>query len=66
LTDKLNIAVINFIPWLVPLEQLTNAMLCGVAEQMGDLEHAFSAYENALQYNPILLGLPDVAGNAQL
>jgi len=39
----------------------------GVAEQMGDLEHALSAYENALRHNPMSLsGLTQVAGIARI
>ena len=41
-------------------------MRCSIAEQMGDLEHALSAYENALQHNPVLLELTHVAGVARL
>lgn len=38
-----------------------------VAEQMGDLEHAISAYENALRHNPLSLsGLTQVAGIARI
>ncbi|KAJ4485474.1 TPR-like protein [Lentinula aciculospora] len=38
-----------------------------VAEQMGDLEHALSAYENALRHNPMSLsGLTQVAGIARI
>ncbi|KAF5361630.1 hypothetical protein D9758_007381 [Tetrapyrgos nigripes] len=38
-----------------------------VAEQMGDLEHALSAYENALRHNPLSLsGLTQVAGIARI
>lgn len=38
-----------------------------VAEQMGDLEHALSAYENALRHNPNSLpGLTQVAGIARI
>ncbi|KAI9566990.1 TPR-like protein [Boletus coccyginus] len=38
-----------------------------VAEQMGDLEHAITAYENALRHNPISLpGLSQVAGIARV
>ncbi|KAF8887712.1 hypothetical protein BD779DRAFT_1672540 [Infundibulicybe gibba] len=38
-----------------------------VAEQMGDLEHALSAYENALRHNPMsLAGLTQVAGIARI
>jgi len=41
--------------------------LGGVAEQMGDLEHALSAYENALRHNPMSLsGLTQVAGIARI
>ncbi|TFK38602.1 hypothetical protein BDQ12DRAFT_683044 [Crucibulum laeve] len=37
-----------------------------VAEQMGDLEHALSAYENALRHNPMSIsGLTQVAGIAR-
>ncbi|KAK7688149.1 hypothetical protein QCA50_008519 [Cerrena zonata] len=38
-----------------------------VAEQMGNLEHALSAYENALRHNPeSLSGLTQVAGIARI
>ncbi|KAF9560195.1 TPR-like protein [Agrocybe pediades] len=38
-----------------------------VAEQMGDLEHALSAYENALRHNPLSIsGLSQVAGIARI
>ncbi|KAI5991298.1 TPR-like protein [Pisolithus orientalis] len=38
-----------------------------VAEQMGDLEHAITAYENALRHNPLSLsGLTQVAGIARI
>ncbi|CAA7264679.1 unnamed protein product [Cyclocybe aegerita] len=38
-----------------------------VAEQMGDLEHALSAYENALRHNPMSVsGLTQVAGIARI
>ncbi|EIW86324.1 TPR-like protein, partial [Coniophora puteana RWD-64-598 SS2] len=38
-----------------------------VAEQMNDLEHAISAYENALRHNPMSLpGLTQVAGIARI
>lgn len=38
-----------------------------VAEQMGDLEHALSAYENALRHNPMSMsGLTQVAGIARI
>jgi len=38
-----------------------------VAEQMGDLEHALSACENALRHNPMsLAGLTQVAGIARI
>ncbi|KAK7468464.1 glucose repression mediator protein, variant 2 [Stygiomarasmius scandens] len=38
-----------------------------VAEQMGDLEHALNAYENALRHNPVSLsGLTQVAGIARI
>jgi cytochrome c-type biogenesis protein CcmH/NrfG len=43
------------------------AWLGRVAEQMGDLEHALSAYENALRHNPMSLsGLTQVAGIARI
>jgi cytochrome c-type biogenesis protein CcmH/NrfG len=38
-----------------------------VAEQMGDLEHALSAYENALRHNALSVsGLTQVAGIARI
>ncbi|KAG5221312.1 TPR protein [Salix suchowensis] len=38
-----------------------------VAEQMTDLDHALSAYENALRHNPVsLAGLTQVAGIARI
>ena len=38
-----------------------------VAEQMGDLDRALSAYENALRHNPHSLpGLTNVAGIARI
>jgi general transcriptional corepressor CYC8 len=38
-----------------------------IAEQMGDLEHAQSAYESALRHNPISMsGLTQVAGIARI
>ncbi|KAF8060933.1 TPR-like protein [Lyophyllum atratum] len=49
---KLNVA--NEQTWL---------LIGRVAEQMGDLEHALTAYENALRHNPMSLsGLTQVAG----
>lgn len=43
------------------------ARLGRVAEQMGNLEHALSAYENALRHNPMSLpGLTQVAGIARI
>ncbi|PPQ62778.1 hypothetical protein CVT24_000472 [Panaeolus cyanescens] len=55
------------------LQKLTTAneqtwLLIGrVAEQMGDLEHALSAYENALRHNPTSVsGLTQVAGIARI
>ncbi|KAK0456834.1 TPR-like protein [Armillaria borealis] len=42
-------------------------LIGSVAEQMGDLEHALSAYENALRHNPTSLsGLTQVAGIARI
>ncbi|KAF8971594.1 hypothetical protein BDZ97DRAFT_1254628 [Flammula alnicola] len=53
---KLNIA--NEQTWL---------LIGRVAEQMGDLEHALSAYENALRHNPTSVsGLTQVAGIARI
>ena len=38
-----------------------------VAEQMGDLDHALSAYENALRHNPMSMsGLQQVAGISRI
>ncbi|KAJ8587914.1 TPR-like protein [Rhizopogon salebrosus TDB-379] len=52
------LAVANEQTWL---------LIGGVAEQMGDLEHAITAYENALRHNPMSLsGLTQVAGIARI
>jgi hypothetical protein len=46
---------------------LTFSILGRVAEQMGDLEHALSAYENALRHNALSVsGLTQVAGIARI
>ena len=46
---------------------LLGSCLGWLAEQMGDLEHALSAYENALRHNPMSLsGLTQVAGIARI
>lgn len=38
-----------------------------MAEQMGDLDHALSAYENALRHNPMSMsGLQQVAGISRI
>ena len=43
------------------------SVLGRVAEQMGDLEHALSAYENALRHNALSVsGLTQVAGIARI
>ncbi|KAL7285931.1 hypothetical protein ACG7TL_001045 [Trametes sanguinea] len=56
-----------------PIEKLAQAneqtwlMIGRVAEQMGNLEHALSAYENALRHNShSLSGLTQVAGIARI
>ncbi|KXN84804.1 General transcriptional corepressor ssn6 [Leucoagaricus sp. SymC.cos] len=52
------LAVANEQTWL---------LIGGIAEQMGDLEHALSAYENALRHNPMSMsGLTQVAGIARI
>ncbi|KAH8799614.1 TPR-like protein [Flagelloscypha sp. PMI_526] len=55
------------------IEKLTSAneatwlLIGSVAEQMGNLEHALSAYENVLRHNPnSLAGLTKVAGIARI
>ncbi|KAJ8520371.1 hypothetical protein ONZ45_g2815 [Pleurotus djamor] len=56
ITHKL--AVANEQTWL---------LIGRVAEQMADLDHALSAYENALRHNPVsLAGLTQVAGIARI
>ncbi|KAG2069836.1 TPR-like protein [Suillus decipiens] len=53
-----SLAVANEQTWL---------LIGRVAEQMGDLEHAITAYENALRHNPMSLsGLTQVAGIARI
>ncbi|KAJ7789464.1 TPR-like protein [Mycena olivaceomarginata] len=48
-------------------QSITWLLIGRVAEQMGDLEHALSAYENALRHNPMSLsGLTQVAGIARI
>jgi hypothetical protein len=63
------IGVYCLLPLLLPLPLLKAVRCCvgRVAEQMGDLEHALSAYENALRHNPMSLsGLTQVAGIARI
>ena len=56
--------VANFLPFFF---LCAPPSLGGLAEQMGDLEHALSAYENALRHNPMSLsGLTQVAGIARI
>lgn len=58
--------------WQVPHSSVSGPVVLTrhpgrVAEQMGDLEHALSAYENALRHNPMSLpGLTQVAGIARI
>ncbi|EPQ61220.1 hypothetical protein GLOTRDRAFT_135744 [Gloeophyllum trabeum ATCC 11539] len=52
---------------LTQANEQTWLLIGSVAEQMGDLEHALSAYENALRHNPMsLTGLTQVAGIARI
>ncbi|KAJ6573924.1 TPR-like protein [Mycena vulgaris] len=52
---------------LTTANEQTWLLIGRVAEQMGDLEHALSAYENALRHNPMSLsGLTQVAGIARI
>ncbi|KAL0945562.1 hypothetical protein HGRIS_014723 [Hohenbuehelia grisea] len=52
---------------LAAANEQTWLLIGRVAEQMGDLEHALSAYENALRHNPASLsGLTQVAGIARI
>ncbi|KAF8872416.1 hypothetical protein CPB85DRAFT_1350123 [Mucidula mucida] len=52
---------------LATANESTWLLIGRVAEQMGDLEHALSAYENALRHNPTSLsGLTQVAGIARI
>ncbi|TFK47952.1 TPR-like protein [Heliocybe sulcata] len=52
---------------LTQANEQTWLLIGAVAEQMGDLEHALSAYENALRHNPMsLTGLTQVAGIARI
>ena len=55
-------------PWLLFLSETAVTWCPGrIAEQMGDLDHAQSAYENALRHNPMSLsGLTQVAGIARI
>lgn len=60
----------RYVAVFVPYECSANnfiSFLGRVAEQMGDLDHALSAYENALRHNPTSLsGLTQVAGIARI
>ncbi|KAF7319823.1 TPR-REGION domain-containing protein [Mycena kentingensis (nom. inval.)] len=52
---------------LTTANEQTWLLIGRVAEQMGDLDHALSAYENALRHNPLsLAGLTQVAGIARI
>ncbi|EPS98080.1 hypothetical protein FOMPIDRAFT_79914 [Fomitopsis schrenkii] len=52
---------------LAQANEQTWLLIGRVAEQMGNLEHALSAYENALRHNPMSLsGLTQVAGIARI
>ncbi|KAH9075762.1 hypothetical protein EDB83DRAFT_2515455 [Lactarius deliciosus] len=52
---------------LVDANEQTWLVIGSVAEQMGDLEHAANAYENALRHNPMSIpGLTQVAGIARI
>ncbi|KAH9996620.1 hypothetical protein BJV77DRAFT_987930 [Russula vinacea] len=52
---------------LVDANEQTWLVIGSVAEQMGDLEHAATAYENALRHNPMSIpGLTQVAGIARI
>ncbi|EMD41375.1 hypothetical protein CERSUDRAFT_79035 [Gelatoporia subvermispora B] len=52
---------------LAQANEQTWLLIGRVAEQMGNLEHALSAYENALRHNPMsLAGLTQVAGIARI
>ncbi|KAF7800323.1 hypothetical protein EIP86_011573 [Pleurotus ostreatoroseus] len=52
---------------LAQANEQTWLLIGGLAEQMGNLEHALSAYENALRHNPMSLsGLTQVAGIARI
>ncbi|KAI0271583.1 hypothetical protein BC834DRAFT_451253 [Gloeopeniophorella convolvens] len=52
---------------LVDANEQTWLVIGSVAEQMGDLEHAATAYDNALRHNPMsTAGLTQVAGIARI
>jgi tetratricopeptide (TPR) repeat protein len=57
----------NMIQKLAVANEQTWLLIGRVAEQMSDLEHALSAYENALRHNPMSMsGLTQVAGIARI
>ncbi|KAJ3489389.1 hypothetical protein NLI96_g2166 [Meripilus lineatus] len=61
------VAVPSSIQKLAQANEQTWLLIGRVAEQMGNLEHALSAYENALRHNPMSLpGLTQVAGIARI
>ncbi|KAH9921315.1 uncharacterized protein B0H18DRAFT_936074 [Fomitopsis serialis] len=61
------VAPTSSIQKLAQANEQTWLLIGRVAEQMGNLEHALSAYENALRHNPISLsGLTQVAGIARI
>ncbi|KAF7972576.1 hypothetical protein HWV62_17708 [Athelia sp. TMB] len=60
-------AASSIIHKLAVANEQTWLLIGRVAEQMGDLEHALSAYENALRHNPMSMpGLTQVAGIARI
>ncbi|KAJ6497998.1 TPR-like protein [Mycena vitilis] len=66
-TNGANSASTSAIHKLTTANEQTWLLIGRVAEQMGDLEHALSAYENALRHNPMSLsGLTQVAGIARI
>ncbi|KAJ7037454.1 TPR-like protein [Mycena alexandri] len=65
--NGVNSATSSAIHKLTTANEQTWLLIGRVAEQMGDLEHALSAYENALRHNPMSLsGLTQVAGIARI
>ena len=58
---------IDLVIFFFPRSPPDFSILGRVAEQMGDLEHALSAYENALRHNALSVsGLTQVAGIARI